>query len=181
MRSIEETRALRESLFAAELTDPLTGLANRRAFISMLHYLVDCRAEGWLALFDIDYFKAINLRYGMSTADKVLVAFADLLRGLTDADCIISRVGAQRFGILLPEVTPGRARQTCEEIVFTLADFGHAESLSRLPITASAGVVRIGRAIDATIKAAELALFAAGAKGRNCIELVASPSRPDFG
>jgi diguanylate cyclase (GGDEF)-like protein/PAS domain S-box-containing protein len=171
LRNIDETRALRERLFAAELTDPLTRLTNRHAFISMLQYLVECGAEGWLALFDIDYFKAINMRYGLSTGDKILVAFAEFLRSLADADSIISRVGAQRFGILLPDATPDRAKVLCEEIVFTLAELGFSQGPTQLPITASAGVARIGGTLDATIKTAEVALFSAKAKGRNCIEM----------
>ena len=174
MRNIEETRELKDKLFAAELTDPLTGLTNRRAFISMLQYLVDYHVKGWLALFDIDYFKAINMRYGLSTGDRVLVAFADFLKSLTDADNIISRVGAQRFGILLPQATPEQAEAFCEEIVLTLAELGNTESPARLPITASAGLVQIGGSVDATIKAAETALFFAKAKGPNCVEMAAT-------
>ena len=173
IRSIEETRSLKERLFAAELTDPLTGLTNRRAFISMLQYLVDCRATGWLALFEIDYFKAINMRYGLSAGDQVLVAFADFLKSLTDANSIISRVGSQRFGVLLPEATPDRVEALCEEVVFTLAELGYAERAGSLPITASAGVTGIGPSLDATMRSAELALFSARARGRNCIEMTA--------
>lgn len=171
MRSIEETRALKERLFAAELTDALTGLTNRRAFISMLRYLVEHRAKGWLALFEIDHFKAINMRHGLSTGDQVLVAFADFLKSLTDADSIISRVGAQRFGILLPEATPGRVSALCEEIVATLAELGRIERAGSLPITASAGVASFEANLDTTVRSAELALFCARARGRNCIEM----------
>ncbi|HKX77721.1 MAG TPA: GGDEF domain-containing protein [Novosphingobium sp.] len=173
MRSIAETRALKEKLFAAELTDPLTGLTNRRAFISMLQYLVEHDLGGWLALFDIDYFKAINMRYGLSTGDQVLVAFSTFLKNLTDTDNIISRVGAQRFGILFPSSPPGHARSFCEDIVCTLAELGHTESRDRLPITASAGVARINRNLDTTIRTAELALFTARARGRHSVEMAA--------
>lgn len=171
MRNVDEARALRESLFAAELTDPLTGLTNRQAFISMLQHLLDNQSKGWLAVFDIQYLKAINLRYGLSTGDQVLVAFASLLKTLADSDSIVSRIGAQRFSILLPEAEQDRARSICEEIIFTLAGISKSVSPAGLPITASVGVTRIGPDLDRTMKASELALFRAKIKGRNCVEI----------
>ena len=173
MRNVEETRVLKESLFAAELTDPLTHLTNRRAFISMLQYLLDCQAKGWLALYDIDYFKAINMRYGHSFGDKVIIAFAEFLRNLTYADSIVSRVGAHRFGILLPETTPSQARSICEEIAIALADVSKSENPAGIPLTVSAGIVPFSHNLDDTMKASELALFLAKVKGRNRIEMAA--------
>lgn len=171
MRCIEETRTLEEKLFAAELTDPLTGLTNRQAFMAMLQHLVDRQEGGSLALFDIDYFRAINMRHGQLAGDRILTAFADFLRNMTRSDDIISRIGGESFGILLPVARPDHAETICRRIISTLAELGHPAGPDRLPVTASAGVARIGPTLDATIKAAELAVFFAKARGGNGLEM----------
>lgn len=171
MRNIDERRALEERLFAAELTDSLTGLTNRKAFITMLQHLVNERIGGCLALFDIDYFQAINMQYGQSVGDKVLVVFSDLLRTMTRQDDIISRIGGECLGILLPRITPDEAEAVCQRIIATLSELRRDVGAGSFAITASAGVSRINDSLDDTIKRAELALFLAKAKGRNRLEM----------
>ncbi len=171
MRSIEERRSFEEKLFAAAMTDPLTGLTNRKAFISMLQHLVDEEVGGCLALFDIDHFKTINMRYGQSTGDEVLVVFADLLRTLVRSDDIVSRVGSESLAVLLPRATPDQAEAVGQRIVTSLSEIRQAAGPKSLAITASAGVSRIGKSLDDTIKRAELALFFAKTKGRNRLEM----------
>ena len=171
MRSIEKRKVLEHELFAASLTDSLTGLTNRRAFITMLQHLVDDQAGGCLALFDIDYFKSINWRYGQSVGDRVLVVFSDLLRSLLRRDDIISRVGARTLGVLLPRSTPERALAACQEIIEVLAETREGICPDCLAITTSAGVSRIRGSSDDTVRRAELALYFARAKGPNQLEL----------
>ena len=175
MRSTDERRALERRLFAAELTDPLTGLTNRKAFISMLQHLVDENVGGCLALFDIDYFQAINMQHGQSVGDKVLVVFAELLRTMTREDDIVSRIGGECLGVLLPAVTPTDAQGVCQRIVATLSELRKEVGIDSFAITASAGVSCIGSSVDDTIKRAELALFLAKAKGRNRLEMESAP------
>lgn len=169
MRSIEERRSYEERLFAASMTDPLTGLTNRRAFVAMLRHMVDQRIGGWLALFDIDHFRAINMRYGQAVGDEVLVVFADFLRSLLRREDIISRIGGESLGVLLPGSDEGQAQAICQRIIDTLAEIRQASG--GLRITASAGLSPIARTVDHTIKRAEIALFLAKAKGRNRLEM----------
>jgi PAS domain S-box-containing protein len=58
LRSIDERRALEDRLFVAAMTDPLTRLTNREAFVRMLGHLVESGASGHVALFDLDHFRA---------------------------------------------------------------------------------------------------------------------------
>ena len=109
MRCIEERRSFESRLFAATMTDTLTGLTNRRAFVAMLRHLVAHGARGSVAMFDIDHFRALNLRHGQSAGDEVLAGFAQLLRTLTRPDDIISRVGGESFAVLMPDTTPEQA------------------------------------------------------------------------
>lgn len=171
MRSIEERRALEEQLFAAAMTDPLTGLTNRKAFIAMLQHLVDHGIGGCLALFDIDHFKTINMQYGQSVGDEVLVAFSDLLRAMMRSDDIVSRIGSESLGVLLPRAGPDQAEAICARVITALSEIRQTAGSNGLSITASAGVARIDGSLDDTFKRAELALFFAKAKGRNRLEM----------
>lgn len=170
MRSISERKSLEERLFAAELTDPLTRLTNRVAFVSMLEYMVSGEAGGCLALFDLDHFMTLNMRYGQSAGDEMLCAFADLLRSLARREDIISRLGGQRFGLLLPGLSPEIATELCQPIVETLAELGRFALAHGFSVTTSAGIAPIGHSLDRTIKRAEVALFLAKAKGRSRVE-----------
>jgi diguanylate cyclase (GGDEF)-like protein/PAS domain S-box-containing protein len=175
MRSIEERRSYEDKLFVAGMTDPLTGLTNRRAFILMLQHLVDSGAGGCLAIFDIDHFKAINMQHGQSAGDEVLVNFSELLRASMRSQDIISRISGESIGVLLPQATPDQAEAICQRIITGLAGRrGNAWS-EGVGITASAGVARIGGSLDDTIRRAELALFFAKARGRNRLEMEDGP------
>lgn len=170
LRDIDRARLLEEELFAAALTDPLTGLTNRTAFVAMLRHMVEQRIGGSLALFEIDHFRAINLRHGRAVGDKVLLVFADLLRNLMRRDDIISRIGGRRLAVLFPGTMQDEAECASQRIVETLSEVRDQVGRDRLAITASAGIARIGTGLDETIDRAEIALFLARAKGRNRLE-----------
>lgn len=171
MRSIDERRRLEERLFTATMTDPLTGLTNRRAFIAMLQHLVDTGIGGCLVLFDIDYFKAINMQHGQAAGDEVLIAVADLLRVMVRSSDIISRIGGESFAILLPRTTAEEAEAICRPIIATLSEISRADGACNPPITASAGLAHIGASVDTAIKKAEQALFFAKVTGRDKLEI----------
>lgn len=171
MRSIQDRRIFEEKLFAAAMTDPLTGLTNRRAFMSMLQHLVDSGSGGCIALFSLDYFKALNMRFGQSFGDEVLVVFAELLRNMMRREDTISRIGSDTLSVLLPGASADQAEAICQRVIAALADIRQAAGPDSVSITASVGVSRIGKSLDATMKRAEMALFLAEAKGRNRLEM----------
>jgi diguanylate cyclase (GGDEF)-like protein len=157
------------------MTDPLTGLTNRRAFIAMLQHLVDERIEGCLALFAIDHLKAINMKYGQAMGDEVLVAFSDVLRSLVRSQDTISRIGGESLAVLLPQAAPKQAQAVCQRVIATLSEIRKKAGSSGFTTTASAGVARIGESLDDTLKRAEMALFFAKATGRNRLEMASEP------
>lgn len=175
VRSLEERRSYEDRLFAAVMTDPLTGLTNRGAFVAMLDHLAgasgDDAESGCVAMFDIDHFRGINLRFGHSAGDEVLVAFADLLRALTRGADIISRIGGESFGVLLPRTALDEAEDIARDVVNTLAQSSAGASPDGLTITVSAGVAVIGPTLDDSIRRAELALAVAKARGRNRVHV----------
>ena len=173
MRCIAKRKSLEERLFAAEFTDPLTRLTNRVAFVAMLDHLVSRRHRATLALFDIDHFMTLNMRFGQSAGDDLLLAFAGLLRAMTGSEDIISRVGGERFGVIMPGMMPAEAAAACRPIVETLAEAGGAALNRNFAVSTSVGIAAIARTADSTVRHAELALFLAKAKGRSRIETTA--------
>jgi len=171
MRSIEDRRSLSDQLFAATYTDPLTRLTNRGAFIAMLEHMLESGMDGCIAMFSIDFFRAINMQHGQSTGDEVLMVFADLLREILREDDLISRIGSERFAVLLPNVPAHEAEVICKRVVSTLAELKQRVGKGSLTITASGSVARIAGTLDSTIERAEMALFVAKAKGRNRLEM----------
>jgi diguanylate cyclase (GGDEF)-like protein/PAS domain S-box-containing protein len=171
MRSIEERKALEQQLFAAILTDPLTNLTNRRAFSSMLQYHLDAPIDGCLAIFDIDDFRSINREYGHEAGDRVLTTVARLLRSLMRKDDIISRIGGERFAVLLSGAGADQAEALCQRVVMTLSDISGPDGLGGPRATVSAGVARIRGSLDETMKRADAAVVVAKAKGRNRLEM----------
>ncbi|QDM41580.1 sensor domain-containing diguanylate cyclase [Altererythrobacter sp. TH136] len=169
MRSIEDRRSLENRLFVAAMTDPLTGLTNRAAFTRMLGHLVESGAPGHLALFDLDHFRTINLRHGHSGGDRVLIAFARLLRTLLRADDILSRIDGGTFGVLLPDADQPRAIAACQRVVEALGEMDGAGRTEHR-FTASGGIAPFHICADTTLREAELALLSAKSRGRARIE-----------
>ena len=171
MRCIAMRKSLEDRLFAAQFTDPLTRLTNRIAFVAMLDHLVGSPHRATLALFDIDHFMGLNMRFGQSAGDDLLCAFAGLLRKITRSEDIISRVGGERFGVIMPGLMPEAAAAACIPIVETLAEARRAITGGDLAVSTSVGIAGLARSTDSTVKHAELALFMAKAKGRSRIEI----------
>ncbi|WP_374406724.1 GGDEF domain-containing protein [Pelagerythrobacter sp.] len=171
MRSIEERRALEQKLFAATLTDPLTGLANRRAFRIMLRHLARHRSGGSLAILDIAQVRRIGLRHGARAGDRVITVFAVLLRDLLRREHIVARIGDERFGVLLPNDGPAAATCVVRAVLDELAEATHAPgSEDQIDLRACVGIAPIGASADATMQHADLALIRARARGRGKIE-----------
>jgi diguanylate cyclase (GGDEF)-like protein len=155
-------RLLAESEARAR-TDPLTGLANRRAWDEELHReLARAARQGWpvcVAMIDLDHFKAFNDERGHLSGDELLAEAATTWRvELRDGD-FIARYGGEEFGVLLPNCSIGDAAQVVERLRAT----------TPMGQTCSAGLARW----DGSESAAELlrrtdaALYAAKRAGRD--------------
>lgn len=123
-RSSAELAQLRGELRGAvhdALTDPLTGLANRRSFDVELG-AVGARAgrssPAQLVMVDIDHFKRVNDAHGHDTGDQVLRIVGEVLLANVRRDTLVARVGGDEFGLLLrgatPHYTAGIAIRLCE-------------------------------------------------------------------
>ena len=90
------------------LTDPLTGLPNRRAIeewaVRQLSGAVRHGFPLWVVMADLDSFKSVNDTYGHEAGDVVLKKFADLLRANTRSSNICGRIGGEEFVVVLTHV-----------------------------------------------------------------------------
>lgn len=176
IRDIGHRKAIEGELSRAAGTDPLTGLANRRAFDAALDRLLAGGAGGGcVAVLDLDFFKRVNDRYGHHAGDRVLVAFADIARGAVREGDLVARLGGEEFGLLLPGADPDRARRICERVRSVVAETGVPVGETVVRVTASIGLaVPVAGATRAEVlRAADEALYQAKADGRDRLRLAA--------
>lgn len=165
------------------LRDPLTGLHNRRALA--LHFARERQRPGaqgqplTLALLDIDHFKHINDNFGHAAGDTVLQALGHLLsEGLRTSD-VVYRVGGEEFALLMPQANAEQALQRLRVLRDTAR--GHPLRPDGAPVTFSAGIATCHdgqRTLDDLLRAADAALYAAKAAGRDRFVLEAPAPSP---
>jgi len=185
MRCIARRKSLEDRLLAREYTSPPARLSHRIAVVTIRDLLGSSPYPAALAWFVIDHFLTLNMRFGQSAGDDLLRDFAGLLRAVTRSEDIISRVGGERFGVIMPGLEPEAAAAVCRPIVDVLAEAEGAALGGDLAISTSVGIAGIAESTDSTVRNAELALFMAKAKGRSRIETssdrtgIRPLSRPD--
>lgn len=166
------SQKLSQELNQLASTDSLTGVLNRRAFHRHANAFFDSPAQStFLLLLDLDFFKQINDRFGHAAGDRVLMGFADTVRGLLRRKDLFGRTGGEEFCILLPETNEKealaiaeRVRDGVEAMKFTAED-----GKTRISVTVSIGMapLRPGDTFDQTAAEADKALYAAKHGGRN--------------
>ncbi|MBE0509589.1 MAG: diguanylate cyclase [Chromatiales bacterium] len=168
---------INDELERISLTDPLTGLGNRRAFdldiendVAMFKRHGDL---GSLVMMDLDHFKRINDTYGHDVGDQVLVQFAHMLRVHIRETDSICRMGGEEFAIFLRRTdsneaiaTANNLRELTEMMAIEIGDE------LQIQITVSIGVASLSneRQLDTTMslyKAADQAMYISKQRGRN--------------
>lgn len=154
--------------------DQLTGLATRRVLDSAAQEALTAGPTGLgtaLILLDLDRFKSVNDNYGHPAGDAVLVQLAEVLRQNCRGDDMVSRMGGDEMGLLLPSCTPAAAWERGQELVSAISrhpfDIGQDRHLS---LTASAGVAHSPADADGLAilyAAADTALCESKRSGRN--------------
>ncbi|HEX7955376.1 MAG TPA: sensor domain-containing diguanylate cyclase, partial [Pyrinomonadaceae bacterium] len=161
------------------ITDPLTGLVNRRYLEERLQEELDRskrhRFSMAFMMVDIDDFKNYNDTHGHQAGDLALEMTAQCLKTALRSADVAARYGGEEFSILLPQTGLGEARTIAERIRRRIerTQFPHGGSQPLGAVTVSIGVSAFGAELDTPaeiIYAADQALYAAKARGKNCIE-----------
>lgn len=167
------------------LVDPLSGVANRRAFLSGADRLFAQQAADGeplaMLLFDLDRFKEINDRLGHAVGDRVLQTFAQSASATLGGDVLFGRIGGEEFASLVPVGDLGEAYAVADRVRRNFADAALRFAHEDLKPTVSVGVT-LGLApkteIDVLMAVADRALYRAKANGRNRVEATASLDEP---
>lgn len=175
---------LRLELAEQATRDSLTGLHNRRFLDGRLTAEVVAAHENGAALavgiLDVDHFKSINDRFGHLVGDQVLVAIGQRLAAHAQAPLSVARFGGEEFVVLMPGVEPVAAAATLCRLQRQVSAAVIETDSGPLSITMSGGLSSLS-ARTATahelLAAADLALYAAKAGGRNRVEIAGAPAR----
>jgi diguanylate cyclase (GGDEF)-like protein len=172
-----EALDLTATLRSESLTDPLSGLLNRRGFEARASKLLDsCVSSGLpasLVVADLDRFKSLNDRHGHAAGDKVIVEFAMRLRDAAGSRAVAARIGGEEFAILLPMADPAAARLFAEAVRTVFS----GNAIEGLPpdvrVTGSFGISSHSgdESLDDMLRRADEALYHAKKSGRDGVRV----------
>ena len=155
----------------------MTGLYNRKYLDEALEKEFSCAIEqGWpltLVLVDLDHFKQVNDTYGHQAGDEVLRQAAALLGACARDTDIVARYGGEEFVLLLPGTGMRGAKIVCERMVNAFRETRHKViDDQEVAVSISVGLTVHGEvtkftSTQAFLRAADMALYAAKAEGRD--------------
>lgn len=166
-RERQEARAQAEAMRIIAHTDPLTGLPNRRA----IEESYNDEPPVAIALVDLDHFKAINDHHGHDVGDRVIFAAGV---ALGSGSALAARVGGEEFALLF-RGAPAAVATEAERLRQRISAYvKQMVPLLERPVTASMGLVHIGRdtSFGAAMKSADINLYAAKESGRNRVVFI---------
>jgi diguanylate cyclase (GGDEF)-like protein len=178
-RDVTIQHAAAESLRRQALQDALTGLPNRAHFINEVNLALreqrGCPDRCAAVLFlDLDRFKVVNDRVGHTVADRLLVAFADRLRGIVRATDKVARHGGDEFTILVTGMEqPSEAQRVAQcirECLSAPLTFAGEDFVVTTSIGIAACTARYASAED-VLRDADLAMYRAKAAGGDCFQV----------
>jgi len=162
----------------AAMVDPLTGIANRRAFLHdaeelTKRHLAKPRPTAVL-LIDLDHFKSINDRFGHALGDRVLEVFTDAARQSFRSSDLIGRLGGEEFAAIMHDISHEKAVAMAERLRERFAQ--SAQEVDGRPVcaTVSIGIVICQEAaldVPELLAQADQALYFAKENGRNRVEV----------
>lgn len=168
-----ELRLATSKARALAMKDPLTGIWNRQALTEVLQteYSRWARYQKPLTMvvWDVDYFKAVNDKFGHSAGDVVLKTIARIFKDSTRQADFIARFGGEEFVGLFPEINLEQGLEMANKIRQTVENTQFQHNGISVPITTSAGLATFekGDTIEDVFTRADKALYEAKGQGRN--------------
>ena len=177
--SSEEISQLKESVASIQLeamTDPLTGIRNRKTFDDSITKLIDLSEENdeplSLILADVDHFKRFNDKWGHQTGDQVLRLVAEMMKANVKGQDVLARYGGEEFAIILPSTSLENGVMLADRI--RLAVSGRSlkkrktnESMGTITMSMGVAQLRSDDDVESIIERADQCLYAAKENGRN--------------
>ena len=174
---VSELKRLERELYRQAAVDMLTGLANRRSFLSQLgRAFAQARRQGQplsLLYLDVDHFKLINDRYGHAAGDEVLKAFAEVVAQQVRSADLVGRIGGEEFAVLLPDADGAQAAEVAARVRRAVAEREIDTGAATLKVTVSIGLATLQAGHehpDRLLEDADGALYVAKQRGRNRVE-----------
>ena len=160
------------------VTDALTGIHNRHFLYeisnNLLSYAKRSNKPLSLVIFDIDFFKKVNDKYGHIAGDKVLKSFATILKRRVRKSDIVVRYGGEEFIAIFPDTDKKRAFIAVESIRNSVKNMSiNIDSKTIINIAISAGIVEYNgdETLDKLIERADKLLYQAKENGRDRVEV----------
>ncbi|HSD75097.1 MAG TPA: diguanylate cyclase [Steroidobacteraceae bacterium] len=177
---VARLRASRRELEKLSVTDPLTGLNNRRRMMEVLENEVrrSRRLDHTFVVLmaDVDHFKQYNDQHGHPAGDEALKRVASVLRESTRDVDFVARYGGEEFFVLMPELSADHGAEVAERIRTCLAK----EPLLAGEVTVSFGVAEFpanGDSAETLISVADSVLYQAKKEGRDQVVVARPPER----
>lgn len=181
----EHLRSALDGVLKLALTDPLTSLYNRRYFMRHLDGVLSAEhmTGVGLLMIDVDSFKTVNDHFGHQAGDAALELIADRLRLETRVVDLVARLGGEEFAVVMTGIDIEHVAAAAERIRAGLADLQfNPTGAGAVPLTVSIGAAvtaQSGTSLDDLMRAADRALYAAKAHGRNRVEVAFLASGDD--
>ena len=175
IRDITELYQLNEELKKQALTDELSSLGNRRAFIQTAHEWVwESKQSGQplhLAMLDLDNFKNVNDQYGHPGGDYVIRDFSQMLKRHFGTNSLVARLGGEEFAVLQSGLTDDEMLQNLNEFLINTEKHRFSYRGLLFHVTVSIGLTKMhpGQALESMMHGADKALYQSKDQGRNRI------------
>ena len=194
IRDVSDEHRRHQQLLGEALTDPLTGLFNRRGLalratvpapdlatsLALPTAPVSTLGTPAWVMLDIDHFKHVNDTHGHDGGDLVLKALAAAMQAVAREGDTLARLGGEEFVLRLPAATEMAARRVAERLRLQVQALSIAVGRHAVHVTASFGVALQGAGEDWTqaLERADAALYEAKHGGRNRVVLAAPAGTP---
>ena len=153
------------------MTDSLTGLYNRRAFVDECNKVSQRHGSGCLAIIDVDHFKKVNDTYGHDAGDQALIMIAGKIAKQNQAPGVVARLGGEEFALVVFGETKEEIHVQLEALRIAVEESTLTYESDTISLTVSIGAAFIedtfGVDFSSLLSDADKSLYLAKDKGRN--------------